>query len=189
MGGSWVNGATSRCSGRPNTYRTHSVRIAPSYITALLSAMENTKTLQSIRYARWSSLAFAALCVGLGLLELIGGFNLGPLHIPPRWNPVYVTFPVALKVECWFFFFFASLLLIPWQRTPSDRTWRICFTVLCVAAVIFAFAMISEVMAKNYIANAQKQKARIPVFQAILLFLSLGQIPIALFSRKPELLD
>jgi hypothetical protein len=61
--------------------------------------------------------------------------------------------------------------------------------VLCVAAVIFAFAMISEVMAKNYIANAQKQKARIPVFQAILLFVSLGQIPITLFSRRPELLD
>ena len=27
------------------------------------------------------------------------------------------------------------------------------------------------------------------VFQAILLFLSLGQIPVALFTRKPDLLD
>jgi hypothetical protein len=32
-------------------------------------------------------------------------------------------------------------------------------------------------------------KAKIPVFQAVLLFLGLGQIPIELFSRKPELLD
>jgi len=149
--------------------------------------METSKSAQSIRYARWSSYAFAALCVWLGLLELVGGFNLGPLQIPPRWNPAYVTFPVALKVECWFFFFFASLLVIPWQRTADERVWRRWFTVLCVAAVIFAFAMISEVMAKNYIANAQKMKARIPVFQAILLFLSLGQIPIALFSRNARI--
>jgi hypothetical protein len=44
-------------------------------------------------------------------------------------------------------------------------------------------------MAKNYLAAAQHQKARLPVFQAILLFLSLGQIPVALFTRKPDLLD
>ena len=55
--------------------------------------------------------------------------------------------------------------------------------------MLFAFAMISEVMAKNYLAAAQHQKARLPVFQAILLFLSLGQIPVALFTRKPDLLD
>jgi lysylphosphatidylglycerol synthetase-like protein (DUF2156 family) len=151
--------------------------------------MENSKSAQSIRYARWSSYAFAALCVWLGLLELVGGFDLGPLHIAPRWNPAYVTFPVALQAECWFFFFFAALLVLPWQRTAEERVWRRWFAVLCVAALVFAFAMISEVMAKNYIAAAQKMKARIPVFQAILLFVSLGQIPIALFSRKPELLD
>jgi len=49
--------------------------------------------------------------------------------------------------------------------------------------------MISEVMAKNYIATAAKTKARLPVFQAILLFASLGQIPIHLFVRRPSLLD
>ena len=135
------------------------------------------------------SAALAALCVALGLVELLGGFTLGPWRIPPRWNPAYVTFPVALQVECWFFFLYAALLLTPWQRTASDRRWWLGFAILSVASVLFAFAMISEVMAKNYIANAQKQKARIPVFQAILLFVSLGQIPIALFSRKPELLD
>jgi len=58
-----------------------------------------------------------------------------------------------------------------------------------VAAVVFAYAMISEVMAKNYIATAAKTKARLPVFQAILLFASLGQIPIHLFVRRPDLLD
>ena len=41
----------------------------------------------------------------------------------------------------------------------------------------------------NYIAQNAGLKAKIPVFQAVLLFLSLGQIPVELFSRKPELLD
>ncbi len=100
-----------------------------------------------------------------------------------------MTFPLALQVECWFFFLYAALLVAPWQRTPSDRRWWTGFAVLSVASLLFAFAMISEVMAKNYLAAAQHQKARLPVFQAILLFLSLGQIPVALFTRKPDLLD
>jgi hypothetical protein len=151
--------------------------------------MEASRTELSIRYARWATLAFAALCVWLGALELVGGFALGPLHVAPRWNPAYVTFPNALRVECGFFFAFAGLLLAPLHRIADERVWRRWFAVLCLAAVVFAFAMISEVMAKNYIAAAQKMKARIPVFQAILLFCALGQIPVALFSRKPELLD
>ena len=152
-------------------------------------SMEPTRTALSIRYARWATLAFAALCVWLGALELIGGFDLGPLHIQPRWNPATVTFPTALKAECGFFFAFAGLLLAPLHLIADERRWRLWFGVLCLAAVLFAFAMISEVMAKNYIAAAQKMKARIPVFQAILLFVALGQIPVALFSRKPDLLD
>ena len=55
--------------------------------------------------------------------------------------------------------------------------------------MVFALAMICEVMAKNYVAQNAHMKAKIPVFQAVLLFLSLGQIPVELFSRKPELLD
>ena len=148
-----------------------------------------TKTTRGLRYARLASYAFAALCVGLGLLELLGGFTLGPLRVAPRWNPAYVTFPLALQTECWFFFLYAALLVLPWRETPVERRWWLGFAVLSVASLLFAFAMISEVMAKNYLATAQHQKARIPVFQAILLFLSLGQIPVTLFARKPELLD
>ena len=100
-----------------------------------------------------------------------------------------MTFPLALQAECWFFLFYAGLLVAPWQRTASEGRWRAGFALLAVASLVFAFAMISEVMAKNYLATAQHQKARLPIFQAILLFLSLGQIPVALFTRKPELLD
>jgi hypothetical protein len=146
-------------------------------------------TAQRIRYARIISILFGLLCVALGVNELVGGFSLGPLHIPPRWNPAIVTFPVALRVESWFFIAYAGMLFLPWRRIGNPKVWRGLFSLLCVASVVFAMAMICEVMAKNYIAQNAGLKAKIPVFQAVLLFLGLGQIPIELFSRKPELLD
>ena len=146
-------------------------------------------TARRIRYASWASLLFGVLCLGLGANELLGGLQLGPLHIPRRWDPAVVTFPTALRVESFFLIFYAGLLFLPWGRIVEPRIWNRLFAVLCVASVLFAFAMISEVMAKNYIAQGAGMKARLPIFQAILLFLSLGQIPVRLFIRKPELLD
>jgi len=149
----------------------------------------NNATTRGLIYARWACYGFAGLIIFLATLELSGGFSLGGLTIPPRWKPETVTFPLALSLENYFFIFFGLLILIPLEKIKDDKQWRIIFSVICVAALIFAFAMISEVMAKNYIATAAKAKARLPVFQAILLFLSLGQIPIHLFVRRPELLD
>jgi hypothetical protein len=149
----------------------------------------NNATSRGLIYARWACLGFAFLIIFLAIRELAGGISLGPISIPPRWKPETVTFPLALCLENYFFIFFGVLILIPLEKIKSDKQWRVIFTVICVAALIFAFAMISEVMAKNYIANAAKTKARLPVFQAVLLFLSLGQIPIHLFVRRPELLD
>jgi hypothetical protein len=149
----------------------------------------NNATTRGLIYARWACYGFAGLIIFLATLELSGGFSAGSLTIPPRWKPETVTFPLALCLENYFFIFFGLLILIPLEKIKDDKQWRIIFSVICVAALIFAFAMISEVMAKNYIATAAKAKARLPVFQAILLFLSLGQIPIHLFVRRPELLD
>ena len=146
-------------------------------------------TAQRIRYGRIISMLFGVLCVALGVNELLGGIHVGALQFPPRWNPAVVTFPVALRAESWFFIAYAGLLFLPWRRIADRRLWNALFALLCVASVLFAFAMICEVMAKNYIAQNAHLKAKIPVFQAVLLFLGLGQIPIALFSRKPELLD
>jgi predicted ferric reductase len=149
----------------------------------------NNATARGLIYARWATYGFAVLIIFLALLELSGGFSLAGLTIPPRWKPETVTFPVALNLENYFFIFFGLVILIPLEKIKEYKYWKIIFAVVCVAAVVFAFAMISEVMAKNYIANAAKTKARLPVFQAILLFASLGQIPIHLFVRRPELLD
>ena len=146
-------------------------------------------TARRIRYGRIIAVAFGLLCLGLGINGLLGGFSVGPLHIPPRWDPAVVTFPVALRAESWFFIAYAGLLFLPWRSLRNPKLWQWLFSLLCVASVAFAFMMICEVMAKNYIAQNAHLKAKIPVFQAILLFLSLGQIPLELFSRKPELLD
>jgi len=146
-------------------------------------------TAQRIRYGRIIAVAFGILCLGLGVNELVGGIALGPLRLPPRWAPAVVTFPQALRAECWFFIAYAGLLFLPWRRIEDRKSWNWLFALLCVASVAFAFTMICEVMAKNYIAQNAHLKAKIPVFQAVLLFLGLGQIPLELFSRKPELLD
>lgn len=149
----------------------------------------NHSSALGLKYARWACSLFGVFIIFLGLLELCQGFSLGSFSIPPRWKPETVTFPLALNIECWFFLIFGVFVLIPIEKITSDRFWKIAFSVICVASLVFAFAMISEVMAKNYIATAAKTKARLPVFQAILLFVSLGQIPIHLFIRRPELLD
>ncbi len=151
--------------------------------------MTHSSTLRGIRYARYASYLFAALIAALGVLDLAGGFSWGNFHIPPRWQPETVHYPLALQMECWFFIFYALLLVAPWEKIQSEPTWRKLFFVLCVFSILFAFVMISEVMAKNYIAKAAKTKARLPVFQAVLLFAALGQIPTLLFVRKPELVD
>ena len=146
-------------------------------------------TARRIRYGRLIALGFGVFCFAMALNELLGGLSLGPVRIPPRWDPAVVTFPGALRAESWFLIAYAGLLFLPWRSIVSSKVWSRLFVVLCVASLIFAFAMISEVMAKNYVAQAAGMKARIPVFQAVLLFLCLGQIPLELFSRKPELLD
>jgi hypothetical protein len=156
---------------------------------AIYLAKMNSAPTRGLIYARWATYGFAFLIIFLALLELSGGVSVGSLTIPPRWKPETVTFPLALSIENYFFIFFGLVILIPLEKIKDEKLWKIIFAIICVAAVIFAFAMISEVMAKNYIAAAAKTKARLPVFQAILLFASLGQIPIHLFVRRPSLLD
>jgi len=149
----------------------------------------NSPTVRGLVYARWACSFFGLFIIFLAVLELSQGLSLGSFSIPPRWKPETVTFPLALALENWFFLFFGFLILSPIEKIKDIKYWRVFFGIICLASLIFAFAMISEVMAKNYIATAAKTKARMPVFQAILLFGSLGQIPIHYFVRRPELLD
>lgn len=88
-----------------------------------------------------------------------------------------------------FFAVYGVVLLLPWKRLGATRAWKYLFTLVCLLCVLFAFVMVIEVMALNYIAAAAHVKARPPAFQGTLLFAALGQIPTLLFLRRPELLD
>jgi hypothetical protein len=121
------------------------------------------------------------LVIGLGANELLG--------LMPRWNPAEVTRPAAVTAEGWFFIVYGLALLWPAERSASERVWKAAFALTCLLSLLFAAAMISEVMAKNYLAAAKGTKARMPVAQAVMLFVGLGQIPLRLFTRRPELLD
>ena len=84
---------------------------------------------------------------------------------------------------------YGAVLLWPAEKSASARVWRAAFIATCLLSLLFSAAMISEVMAKNYIASAKGVKARMPIAQAIMLFMGLGQIPLRLFTRRPDLLD
>ena len=92
-------------------------------------------TSQRIRYGRIITVLFGTLCLALGINELIGGFQIGSLQVPPRWNPAVVTFPQALRAESWFFIAYAGLLFLPWGRLESRKAWNALFALLCVASV------------------------------------------------------
>lgn len=136
---------------------------------------------QATRLWRLVTLLCGVLAIALGANELLG--------LMPRWNPAEVTRPAAVAAEGWLFIAYGAVLLWPAEKSASERTWRTAFILTCLLSLLFAAAMISEVMAKNYVAAAKGAKARMPVAQAVMLFLGLGQIPLRLFTRRPELLD
>lgn len=134
-----------------------------------------------LRQARVVGAALGIFLILTALRDLAG--------VWPRWNPATVTWPRLLLASGIFYVVVGSALLLPWTRIMRSPRWKVAFGALCLLCLAFALAMITEVMAKNYLAQAAGMKAKPPVFQAILLFAVLAQPPIAFFLRRPELLD
>ena len=141
----------------------------------------STEIPTGLRLARILSVLFGLFLILNALRDLTG--------VWPRWNPTIVTWPILLKLSGYFYILVGACLLLPWQKLMQSPRWAWAWGFLTALCVMFAFAMITEVMAKNYIAQAAGLKAKPPVFQAILLFAALAQSPIAFFLRRPELLD
>lgn len=133
------------------------------------------ETLAGLRYARATSIAFGAFLITWGV------FGTG------RWEGH--GYHAAVVAQAIFFVLFGALLLLPWKRIATTKHWRPLFALVCVMCVIFGFVMVCEVMALNYIADANRTKPGPPILQGIQLFIALGQIPILIFLRRPELLD
>lgn len=134
-----------------------------------------------LRHARTLSLLVGLLLIATGMRDLAGFF--------PRWDPATVTWPLALRADCILFVTLGAALLLPWARLMRSERWAWALGALSVLCVVFALAMVSEVMAKSYIAKAAGMRAKPPIFQAILLFAVMAQPPIAWFLRRPDLLD
>lgn len=134
-----------------------------------------------LRYARVLGAALGVFLILTGLRDLLG--------ILPRWDPATVTWPRALAAGCWLHIGSGALLLLPWRRLMLSERWKAWLGLLAAVSLAFAFMMISEVMAKNYLAKAVGLKAKPPIFQAVLLFAMMAQPPIAWFLRRPDTLD
>ena len=134
-----------------------------------------------LRQARILGMIFGVFLILNALRDLTG--------VWPRWDVAIVTWPKLLLLSGYFYILVGSCLLLPWQKLMRSSRWTWAWGFLTTLCVLFAFAMITEVMAKNYLAQAAGLKAKPPVFQAILLFAALAQPPITFFLRRPELLD
>jgi hypothetical protein len=134
-----------------------------------------------LRHARTLSVLIGLLLIVTGLRDLLG--------ILPRWDPALVTWPAALRADCALFVALGCILLLPWPRIMRSERWGWALGLLALLCLVFAMAMISEVMAKNYLAKAAGMRAKPPIFQAVLLFAVMAQPPIAWFLRRPDLLD
>lgn len=143
--------------------------------------MNETPLPAGLRQARVVGAALGVFLILTALRDLTG--------IWPRWNPATVTWPNLLFASGIFYVVVGSTLLLPWTRIMRSARWKIAFGVLCLLCLAFAFAMITEVMAKNYLAQAVGLKAKPPVFQAVLLFAVMAQPPVAWFLRHPSQLD
>lgn len=134
-----------------------------------------------LRQARNVALALGVFLILNALRDLTG--------IWPRWDPTKVTWPNALRADCLLHIVVGATLLLPWERLMRSAHWKLALGGLSLLCLAFAFSMITEVMAKNYLAQAAGMKAKPPVFQAVLLFAVLAQPPVAWFLRRPEQLD
>jgi hypothetical protein len=141
----------------------------------------STEIPTGLRQARTISILFGIFLILNALRDLTG--------IWPRWKATEVTWPVLLQLSGYFYILVGSYLLLPWKKLAHSPRWAWAWGLLTLLCVMFAFAMITEVMAKNYIAQSAGLKAKPPVFQAILLFAALAQPPITFFLRRPDLLD
>lgn len=135
------------------------------------------EALDGTRYARYGGLAFGVFLIAW---SLVGTRPLQARH--GWWDGFAHGEPLAYAA-------LGIMLVLPWKKIASSRHWGRFLGLLSFLCVVFAFVLVTEVMALNYLAKDIGTKAKPPVFQGVLLFAALGQIPTFVFFRKPELLD
>lgn len=129
---------------------------------------------KGLYYARW-----AGMLTGLSLLFY------GPLTLAAS-GPQLSGFEWFRGI---FFVFYGLVLIAPLHRLDSESQWKLAFTGLVLFSVLFVFTLIVSVMF-DYMAAAERgERLGVPGREGTFIFLSLMQVPVALFLRKPDLLD
>lgn len=127
-------------------------------------------TERGLHYARVAGYVMGVLLLGLGLVTLLK--NAGAFEL---FKGIY-------------FVSYGVVLSLPFSRMP-DKIWRACYGLLVGLSVFFVFVVIAVVMFAYMAAADQGERLGVPGFEGTLIFLSLMQVPVVLFQRKPELLD
>jgi len=125
---------------------------------------------RGLRYARLAGRLVSILLLALGLTALIrggGGFE---------------SFKGA------FFILYGIVLNLPYARL-SDTAWKFAYILLVALSAGFVFVMVGVVMFAYMAAAERGERLGVPGFEGLLIFLSLLQVPVVLFQRKPDLLD
>ncbi len=132
------------------------------------------ETRQGLRYARWFGILVGLVLACYGPWTVAEASTAaGPAHV--------------LRAAC--YTTFGIWIIIPWFRAPSGRAFAWGFGLLCAWAVIFVFLMIVSVIFDYMAAAETGGKPGVPGFEGTLIFLSLMQLPVQLFLRKPDLID
>ena len=152
---------------------------------------------------RRRELKFArALGIGTGIFLMLWGplSFLRWLGIGPAWSRIEGVFDVI----------FGLLLILPYAKIQSQKTWKKLMITLTAVSVLFVFVLVFDVLfvANLYVENANPAaapataekslyvydddtgpKLPFPVLNCALVFLALMQAPVVFFSRYPEKLD
>ena len=96
---------------------------------------------------------------------------------------------LLLDAELIVYLVLALLYLLPWYCFVNMRCWKYLFALLVVFSVAFVFIQVFDLMFQYMLAAGMGQKSAPAAFQSLLVFLCLLQVPVALFLRRPELLD
>lgn len=123
-----------------------------------------------LRYARIAGYLASAVLLFWGMRSLIGG------------GGAFELFRGA------YFVVYGLVLSLPFGRLP-DRVWRGGYGLLVALSAGFVFVIIVTVMFAYMAAAELGEKLGVPGFEGTLIFLTLLQVPVVLFQRKPDLLD
>jgi uncharacterized membrane protein len=164
----------------------------PTSPSALPNSLYPTKA-ETLAHRR-KELAYArALGLGTGVFLLLWApecilrwSGLTPVGEPSQMWRYALWFS---RFEAVYFTLYGLLLLVPYGRVRNRRLWRGLFGVLAVAALVYVFVWVFDVMFVYMVAAEFNQQPFPPVLGSALVFLGLLQVPVVLFSRHPDWMD